>query len=133
MNASLNALVGGLYGHLAAHPLPAPITVEFDLPTGRIDLQVKLGDTVTRLRDLLAWGHSLHQVTVTAWHTPRTDLHLMVQGRAVGDITVNAYASLPGTDLADLLAVAAGDTVTLTLDELAALHATLTNTKAGAA
>jgi hypothetical protein len=133
MNATLDTLVGALYGHLAGRRLPAPINVGFDMLAGKIDLQIDMGGSVVRLDALVAWGRSLDQAVVTGWRTRDDNVHVTVAGRTAGGIRVTVYGGVPYAEVVDLLVVATGDTATLTLDELAALRATLADTQAGAA
>jgi hypothetical protein len=121
---TLDTLIDTLYRHRAAHALPDPINVGFDLIQPGIDTQVALADTVAAL---LAWGHSLDQVTVTGWRHRADRVHLTILGHMVGGVPVRVYGGTPYTEN---LTMALDETVPLTLDELGGL---LADTPAGAA
>jgi hypothetical protein len=70
---TLDSLIDTLYRHRAAHALPEPGNIGFDLIQPGIDIQVGLADTVAAL---LAWGQSLDQVTVTGWRHREDRVHL---------------------------------------------------------
>jgi hypothetical protein len=133
VNPTLDTLIGALYGHLACHPLSPPVTISFDLVRPEISMQVTVADSVTRLRELLAWGHSLDRVTVSGWHTRDNTLHLTITGHTISGVPVKVYGGVPHVDVADVIVVEVDDSVTLTLDELATLLASLADTQAGAA
>jgi hypothetical protein len=124
VNATLDTLIGALYGHRACHCLPEPVTVGFDLSQLWIEIQVSLADTASAL---LAWARSLDQVTVSGWRHQEDRLHLTVLGRTIGGTRVRVYGGMPYTEN---ITVAVEESVTLTLDELGGL---LANTPAGAA
>jgi hypothetical protein len=130
VNATLDTLIGALYGHRACHCLPEPVTVGFDLAQLGIEIQVSLADTASAL---LAWARSLDQVTVSGWRHQEDRLHLTVLGRTIGGIRVRVYGGMPYAPSADLLTVAVDQSVPLTLDELALLCGLLADTPAGAA
>jgi hypothetical protein len=99
--------------------LPEPATISLEPTICRVSIQVATGrDDLVHLGELLLWAYTLDQVRAQWWHTPRTDLHITIEGRCATGIRFRVYGGMPVDLCADLVQLASGAAEAVSVDEL---------------